>query len=473
MTFVNNVVLIGFVGTVYANMYDVLEPLKLPPIECKHGCAPWSTAPAKLWKDKKVLANASNHCAQPGAAVNEHVYGSWCYCASPPLGPLRAETPIGHGTFSLENEGTGPSDPAHGMWVSFTGMDMLLYDETANATGDAGVWQLVPVDENTDQFYFKNLWHGPAESRYGDWMAFSGTTMELVDSDDIANRVPWRAVPVAGAPPYTYHLQNVWHNSSGDARAGMWAGADGTSMQLTPNDGKWAHRGTYRFYPVAPPRASGYCVSAHGVPEQINLQIAAPGATVVSFVTFEETPPVQPPTATLSTGSTGNTRGTASEEASNGFDGSQLQTFQGVTHVHRTSGGRVYYMHFVRLHGLAPRARYHYAVRSGGQGAQTSEVLSFRAPYADGVTKLAIFGDMGIYEWNNLEWLYKDCTAAHGEEDAAADIIVHLGDHAYNEVRSAAAAIVLAAPTGSIPPPPLSPPVYHRATTTSVGPMAT
>ena len=55
------------------------------------------------------------------------------------------------------------------------------------------------------------------------------------------------------------------------------------------------------------------------------------------------------------------------------------------SHVHKTSGGRVYYMHFVRLPTRTPRATYAYSVRSGGAAAVDSPRFTFRAPYsADG-----------------------------------------------------------------------------------------
>ena len=41
-------------------------------------------------------------------------------------------------------------------------------------------------------------------------------------------------------------------------------------------------------------------------------------------------------------------------------------------------------------------------------------------------TKFAIFGDMGVYTWNNMANLQRDVT------NNAIDFIVHLGDHAYN-----------------------------------------
>ena len=95
-------------------MFDVLEPRKLPPVECKHGCVLWASAPSMIETVQGYQSprerNASNHCAQLGAMADEHVYGSWCYCTSAPTS--LAEKPIAHGTFSLQNEGTGPSDRA-------------------------------------------------------------------------------------------------------------------------------------------------------------------------------------------------------------------------------------------------------------------------------------------------------------------------------------------------------------------------
>ena len=40
-----------------------------------------------------------------------------------------------------------------------------------------------------------------------------------------------------------------------------------------------------------------YCVSGHGVPEQINLQIASSTTVVAGFVTFETVMPADPPIA--------------------------------------------------------------------------------------------------------------------------------------------------------------------------------
>ena len=65
---------------------------------------------------------------------------------------------------------------------------------------------------------------------------------------------------------------------------------------------------------------------------------------------------------------------------------------------------------------------------AGGRAApRESAVFSFRAPYSDGATRLGLYGDMGVYNWNCMENLQSDVQA--GEIDA----IVHAGDHCYNQ----------------------------------------
>jgi hypothetical protein len=153
-------------------------------------------------------------------------------------------------------------------------------------------------------------------------------------------------------------------------------------------------------------------VSAQGVPEQINIQIASGDTVVVSWVTFEATRPRHPPRVEVVRGSGRRRDGAvpvsnASRSAATPIAVDNTDTISGVTHVHTTSGGRVYYMHFVRLSGLQERAPYTYTVQSGGVGATVSNEYTFRAPYTRGVTRINIFGDMGVYQWNNME-----CTAA-------------------------------------------------------------
>ncbi len=169
---------------------------------------------------------------------------------------------------------------------------------------------------------------------------------------------------------------------------------------------------------------SAYCVSARSgkveqctspqhVPEQVNVQIASPDTVVISWVTFEDTPGALAPVANVTTAAGEST------------------TFKGVTHKHLTAGKRVYMMHFVKVSDLSPKAKYSYSVKSGHLLGEWSDTFTFRAPYdhTAGPTKIALYGDMGVYSWNNMENLHQDTVG----DDATMDLIIHAGDHCYNE----------------------------------------
>ena len=166
---------------------------------------------------------------------------------------------------------------------------------------------------------------------------------------------------------------------------------------------------------------SATCRPQLGVPEQINVQIAAADTVALSFVTFE---------------AAGTNTSADTPIAMVGTDPAALsQAFSGVTHLYASNWtrdapnatGRLYSMHFVKLDGLKERMRYYYKVK-GGSG-MWSDVFSFRSGYTSGPTKIDMFGDMGSYAWSNMENLAKECA-----EGDAADLVVHLGDHSYNLV---------------------------------------
>eukprot|EP00039_Didymoeca_costata_P019413 m.337443 g.337443 ORF g.337443 m.337443 type:complete len:712 (-) comp18135_c0_seq1:199-2334(-) len=212
----------------------------------------------------------------------------------------------------------------------------------------------------------------------------------------------------------------------------------------------------------------GYCRSADGVPEQINLQVSAPDTVVAAFVTFGPLSKNSVPLLELSTS----------------LDMSNNTTFTGVTHTYLSPAVdgtvpqpvRSYNMHFVAMTGLKERTTYYYRVAGekpknpsvpnattchgwtcsiegqicppnvpgasdGGDrccngawrvgmnpcGPSFSDVASFKSLYTSGVTKIAIFGDMGMMS---------DGNTVHGNilRDAQAgdvDVFVHMGDHAY------------------------------------------
>ena len=86
-----------------ANMYDVVEPAKLPPAACPHGCARWDSLKADgytgpvtqaaanaMWVRGTPPADAAASCAMPGKAdvsgetKVEGALGSWCFCKGAP-----------------------------------------------------------------------------------------------------------------------------------------------------------------------------------------------------------------------------------------------------------------------------------------------------------------------------------------------------------------------------------------------------
>ena len=88
-------------------------------------------------------------------------------------------------------------------------------------------------------------------------------------------------------------------------------------------------------------------------------------------------------------------------------------------------GDRNYSMHFIKFDGLKPATHYTYKVKSGAPGAQWSDEYTFRSmrPYPE--TRIAMYGDMGVSEYNNMANLLKDC------QSGKIDLFAHMGDHCY------------------------------------------
>ena len=61
-------------------------------------------------------------------------------------------------------------------------------------------------------------------------------------------------------------------------------------------------------------------------------------------------------------------------------------------------------MHFTKITDLKPRTIYYYQVKSAA--SDWSDVSSFKSLYYGlsdgGETRVAIFGDMGVYTYNNM-----------------------------------------------------------------------
>ena len=144
------------------------------------------------------------------------------------------------------------------------------------------------------------------------------------------------------------------------------------------------------------------------------LQVASPTTIIAAFVTFEKPGAVPAPVARLG------------KKA----DLSDAKQIAGVHRMYTETGAdhRVYTMSFVRFTDLEPRTKYFYSVSAGTAGADFSETRSFSSLYGESSapTRFAIFGDMGVYSYNNMDRLEADAKAGD------IDFIIHLGDHAYN-----------------------------------------
>eukprot|EP01062_Namystynia_karyoxenos_P005021 TRINITY_DN1176_c0_g1_i9.p2 TRINITY_DN1176_c0_g1~~TRINITY_DN1176_c0_g1_i9.p2 ORF type:complete len:207 (+),score=39.66 TRINITY_DN1176_c0_g1_i9:78-698(+) len=153
----------------------------------------------------------------------------------------------------------------------------------------------------------------------------------------------------AGCAPWSARDPTIWRHGRVPAEAGSHCAQVGALVN-NHTLGSWC------FCNATKPGGAewGYCTHGMGIPEQINIQVASPDTVVISWVTFEQVAPAEPPVVMIKKG----------EEA-------QWTTLRGVTHVHKTAAGdRTYYMHFVRASKLEARARYSYQVRSGARGDQ-------------------------------------------------------------------------------------------------------
>lgn len=184
-----------------------------------------------------------------------------------------------------------------------------------------------------------------------------------------------------------------------------------------------SYAGPWCFCNAGATKNMSYCSAPKSHVEQLNLQVAAPDTIVASFVTYEALP-AGPPVAMLSTSPLA--------------DGGAATQLQGVSHSYSfqpkpckapavcPAPNRTYIMHYVKFPALSPRTRYYYKVKSGSSACGWTEQFSFRSGYADGVTRLATYGDMAHEHFNNMGNMLADCKAG------TIDAIVHMGDHAYD-----------------------------------------
>ena len=143
-----------------------------------------------MWAGGKAPANAGSSCAQPGAAVNAHVYGSWCFCANTTTAPV---APLAVGT---TKEGVVPNldgktfvmvDAATNQYVSWstyappgmTGGEEWLRADYAYA--DATPFEFHAVAGKPDTYTMKNVW--PGDPSLDNWVSFTYSGDLWIKSD--------------------------------------------------------------------------------------------------------------------------------------------------------------------------------------------------------------------------------------------------------------------------------------------------
>lgn len=89
---------------------------------------------------------------------------------------------------------------------------------------------------------------------------------------------------------------------------------------------------------------------------------------------------------------------------------------------------KFYTFNFIEFTDLEPATTYYYRLNSNVNPEMWSNITYFKSLYDhthEKPTKLAMFGDMGVYEYNNMGNLKRD------SDNGDIDFLVHLGDHAY------------------------------------------
>eukprot|EP00940_MAST-03C_sp_MAST-3C-sp2_P001556 g1556.t1 len=157
-----------------------------------------------------------------------------------------------------------------------------------------------------------------------------------------------------------------------------------------------------------------YCVPPKGIPEQINLQVAAPDVVVASFVSFDESVPGPQDVPTAMIGESPTT---------------MTKMIKGISHPYAALSKQEktnYTLSFIKFANLTSRTKYYYKVKPGAPGSQWSDIFSFRALYNAGETRVAAYGDMGHSRYNCMQNIKDDC------ESGVIDTVLHMGDHAYD-----------------------------------------
>eukprot|EP01051_Picozoa_sp_SAG22_P003740 SAG22_NODE_186_length_15907_cov_45.496774_7_plen_1025_part_00 len=346
-----------------AEMYDLVLPSKEPPDGCAHGCARWRALQADGVPQPQHAADAMWRRGSPPAENDCAMPGQAVQCCNMMNASLA------------------------GLWPNCCPVWQMVpapapFGSLGAVCPGAPAWQLA----------------GAAAAATAHASASGGGHLSQEEYTDKAGLKP---PAILGDSPLCYPGTPA-HSMSGPGFNGAFCWC----RHPAPGDPAW-----------------GLCTSPPAAVEQLNLQLAGPTTVVVSFATFRDPAALkQPPAVEYRV---------ASESASDSAEKAAVKIVRGVTHVYSMNAtglsktaNKTYFLHFVRLDSLAERTTYSYRVRSGG--GRWNNWRNFTSLYTTGVTRLAMFGDMGVYSWNAMGGLLADSKA--GE----IDTIVHMGDHAYN-----------------------------------------
>eukprot|EP01047_Picozoa_sp_COSAG01_P057043 COSAG01_NODE_6547_length_3613_cov_6.407513_1_plen_609_part_00 len=141
-----------------------------------------------------------------------------------------------------------------GDWIGFEGTTVCC-GACANTEDQRGVWGLVPLDgaaSTQKEYNVVNLWHGPSERRFGDWLGVSAGRNVVLDAKDATSRTTWRLVAASPKDSHTNASAATSNAFYLQAKAsGLYIGL--TSKEAVTLLPKEFDKVAFSFVPVPPP----------------------------------------------------------------------------------------------------------------------------------------------------------------------------------------------------------------------------
>jgi hypothetical protein len=103
-----------------------------------------------------------------------------------------------------------PVDYRCGMHLSW-GSDGSVKLYPKDNTADLVPWRLVPVPGKSDEFYMRNEWSCPSDSRCDQHLSWNNSLdAKLYPRDNTSDLVPWKFIPVPGTTN-KFYIRNQWN----------------------------------------------------------------------------------------------------------------------------------------------------------------------------------------------------------------------------------------------------------------------